>query len=257
MVTLIFTSLVTLISWAGSLGQSWQNVGFLISQGLLPVIHVLVPIIGLILGYNAIVGEIETGSLLLLASHSVSRLEILIGKIIGRGFILIYSIVIGFGLGGIAIAFNVRDADFGAYAIYIGTTILLGFLFYCMGVMISTFFRRRSLAIGISLSVWTLFVFIWPIITTILIFTQFSSFSFTADDLSYSIPSWFYAVDLFNPITVYDRLVTLAVTSLAEFNGSLIPMPSFYTSGLMIGLLGIWIVALLCIGWFRFQHIDI
>jgi Cu-processing system permease protein len=88
-VTIIYTALVLLVTYSGTITQSIGNVGQLISTGLSPIVTFLVPIIGLMLGYNAIVGELESGSLLLLGSHAVSRLDILLGKIIGRGFILI------------------------------------------------------------------------------------------------------------------------------------------------------------------------
>ena len=258
-VTIIYTALVLLVTYSGTITKTIENVGQLISTGLSPIVTFLVPIIGLMLGYNAIVGELESGSLLLLGSHAVSRLDILLGKIIGRGFILIYSIVLGFGLGGILVAFNVPNADFGEYAIFIGATVLLGFIFFCMGVMISAFFKRRTPAIGATLGFWVVFAIFWPIITSIVIFLVFSDIianpTSPITDITYSIPSWLYAVDLFNPITEYSRLLTLSIGSAADFN--VIPMPDFYSAELMVGLMFVWIFVMMFISWFRFRYIDI
>ena len=258
-VTAIYTILVLLVTYSGTITQSLENVGHLITTGFSPIVTILIPIIGLMLGYTAIVGEIETGSLLLLGSHAVNRLDILLGKVIGRGFILIYSIVIGFGLEGIIVALNMPNADFGEYAIFIGATILLGVVFFCMGVMISTFFKRRTPAIGTTLAFWVVFAIFWPVITGILIFIVFSDITSnitpTIGDITYSIPSWLYAIDLFNPITEYSRLISLAIGSAANFE--IIPMPDFYSIELMIGLLSLWTIIMLFISWIRFKYTDI
>ncbi|MBU0497624.1 MAG: ABC transporter permease [Candidatus Thermoplasmatota archaeon] len=256
LVTLIFTTLVFFASWAGSLNQSWANLGILISQILAPIVHAIAPIIGLILGYSCVVGELEAGSLPLLASHAISRTDILFGKLIGRGFILLYSIVFGFGLGVFAIAFNVPDADYGAYGIFIAATILLSFVFFCLGVFISTLFRRRSIAMMLSLGVWVVFIWIWPLITTIMIFSLYSSFLEKAT-LSFSIPTWFYIVDLFSPVTVYDRLITLTISPNLTGDLGAIPIPSFYSAELMVGLLMLWIGSVMVCGLFRFHRMDI
>ncbi len=256
LVTLIFTTLVVFASWAGSLNQSWANMGLLISQILSPIVHAIAPIIGLILGYSCVVGELEAGSLSLLASHAISRKDILFGKLLGRGFILLYSIVFGFGLGVFAIVINVPDADYGTYGIFIAATILLSFVFFCMGVFISTLFRRRSLAIMASLGIWVVFIWIWPLITTIMIFSLYSSF-LAETTLSFSIPSWFYVVDLFSPVTVYDRLITLTISPNLSGDIGAIPIPSFYTTELMVMLLLLWIAIVLICGLFRFHRMDI
>ena len=48
----------------------------------------LIPLIALLIGYDAIVGEAERGSLLLLLTYPVSRFEILFGKFLGHAAIL-------------------------------------------------------------------------------------------------------------------------------------------------------------------------
>ena len=258
-VTLIYTALVLLVTYSGTITQSLENVGHLISTGFSPIVTILVPLMGLMLGYNAIVGELESGSMLLFGSHAISRLDILLGKVIGRGFILMYSIVIGFGLGGILIAINLPNADFGEYAIFIGATVLLSFVFFCMGIMVSTFFKRRTPAIGTTLGFWIIFAIFWPIITVILMVLVFSDITLDptapASEISFSIPSWLYAVDLLNPITEYSRLLSLSISSVADFNT--IPMPDFYSTELMIGLLFLWTLVMLFISWIRFRYTDI
>jgi len=255
-VTLIYTALVLLVTYSVSLSRSVDSVGMLISGGgLVSIVTTLVPIIGLMIGYTGVVGELESGSLLLLASHAVSRLDILLGKVIGRGFILVYSIVLGFGIGGILVALNVPNADFGEYWIFIGATILLGFLFFCMGILVSTLFKRRTIAIGVSVALWVLFVLMWPIVVLILLLLLFSDFNITVDTFDFSIPTWFYVVDLINPVTLYTRLIGLTISSTTQL--SIVPMHEFYSTELMVGLMALWIVILLVLSWIKFRLTDI
>ena len=68
---------------------------------LLSISSLLIPIIAIMLGYSTISGEAENGSLSIVLSYPIKRIEVLIGKLLGLGSVLFFSIVIGFGLGGI------------------------------------------------------------------------------------------------------------------------------------------------------------
>jgi len=61
----------------------------------------LIPLIALLLGYDAIVGEAERGCLLLILTYPVSRLEIILGKFLGHAGILSFAIIVGYGAAGV------------------------------------------------------------------------------------------------------------------------------------------------------------
>ncbi len=71
---------------------------------LLSISSLLIPIIAIMLGYATISGEAESGSLSIVLSYPIKRVEVLIGKLLGLGSVLIFSIVLGFGVGGLIIA---------------------------------------------------------------------------------------------------------------------------------------------------------
>ena len=71
----------------------------------------LIPLIALLLSYDAIVGEIERGTMALLLSYPLSRWQVVAGKFLGQGAILAVAIAIGYCVAGIAVALLQDDFD--------------------------------------------------------------------------------------------------------------------------------------------------
>ena len=115
-ISIIFAILVVIISYFGSqgFGQDWSPLEDTIS-GLEGIVTLIIPIISLMLGYAAIVGEIEKGSMSSLLALSVNRCEIVIGKFLGLGSVICSTILIGFGISGIIIDINVPSSDYMPY----------------------------------------------------------------------------------------------------------------------------------------------
>ena len=61
----------------------------------------LIPLIAMLLSYDALIGEIERGTMALLLSYPISRNQILAGKFIGHLIILALATTAGYGLAGI------------------------------------------------------------------------------------------------------------------------------------------------------------
>ena len=57
----------------------------------------LVPLIALLLSHDAIVGEVERGTMLLLLSYPVARWQVVLGKFAGHLAILGFSTIVGYG----------------------------------------------------------------------------------------------------------------------------------------------------------------
>ena len=58
---------------------------------LLSISTLLIPIIAIMLGYATISGEAENGSLSIVLSYPIKRIEVLIGKLFGLGSVLFFS----------------------------------------------------------------------------------------------------------------------------------------------------------------------
>ncbi|HUH59958.1 MAG TPA: ABC transporter permease [Candidimonas sp.] len=124
----------------------------------------LVPLIAMLLAYDAIVGEVDRGTMALLLSYPVSRWQIVVGKFIGHLVILTLAITVGYGAAGIALQAVHGSADMSAwlpFLLLIVASVLLGASFLAMGYMISALVRERATAAGIAIGVWLFFVVIY------------------------------------------------------------------------------------------------
>jgi Cu-processing system permease protein len=126
----------------------------------------LVPLIALLIAHDAIVGELDRGTLTLLLSYPVTRWRVLAGKFIGHVLILAIATVLGYGIAGLALAYSSPDADAdagaaAAFTAMVGTSVLLGAAFLALGYMISVAVRDPRTAAGLAIGVWLFFVLIY------------------------------------------------------------------------------------------------
>src|SRR5690606_1443080 len=124
----------------------------------------LVPLIAMLLSYDAIVGEIERGTMALLLSYPVARWQVIVGKFCGHLAILALATTGGYGLAGIALQLAHGGLDLAAwspFALLIAASILLGAGFLSLGYLISTLVRERATAAGIAIGVWLFLVVIY------------------------------------------------------------------------------------------------
>ena len=252
--TIIFTSLTLVVSYFGSIfSQGWQDFGGTIT-GMMGLVNFLIPIIGLMLGYAAIIGEIEKGSMSSLLTMPLNRLEIILGKFFGLGSIISFTIFIGFGIAGIVIAINVSNVNYLDYLLFIGATILLGLVFLNLALVFSSLFKKRSTAMGGSILLWFLFNMILPIIYVGLI-----SLSIGFEKLmSGEFPDWYYSLELLNPISVYGTIITLNIGPVLNMQLPIeITYPGYYNTGFMLFIMFIWIIIPLILAFWRFNMRDI
>ena len=124
----------------------------------------LIPLIAMLLSYDAIVGEIERGTMSLLLSYPVHRWQVLVGKFLGHALILSLSTVVGYGLAGVTLQVAHGGLDFSVWTPFLammGASVLLGASFLSMGYFISTLVRERATAAGLAIGIWLFFVVIY------------------------------------------------------------------------------------------------
>jgi Cu-processing system permease protein len=124
----------------------------------------LLPLIGLMLSYDAIVGDVERGTMLLLLSYPIARWQVMSGKFLGHMAILSFATIIGYGLAGgvAAVMSETIDAEaWLAFSTMTVSSIILGCAFLAIGYLISTCVRERATAAGIAIGVWLFFVLIY------------------------------------------------------------------------------------------------
>lgn len=124
----------------------------------------LLPLIALLLSFDAVVGEAERGTLLLLLAYPLQRWQVVVGKFTGHLSILALATVFGYGAAAVALAAKSEDIanlDWSAFGGLIGSSLLLGAAFLAIGTLISTVVRERATAAGIAIGAWFVLVLIY------------------------------------------------------------------------------------------------
>lgn len=162
----------------------------------------LVPLIALLLSYDAIAGELERGTLGLLLSYPVARWEVVGGKFLGHAAILAIATAVGYGAAGAALLAGGAELEaqaWTAFAAMIGSSILLGASFLALGYLASTLVRDPRTAGGIAVGIWLVAAMIYDMALLGLL---------VADGGQTVTPALLDALLLANPADIY-RLINL------------------------------------------------
>jgi Cu-processing system permease protein len=125
----------------------------------------LLPLIALMLAFDAFVGEAERGTLLLLLAYPVARWQVVLGKFLGHTVILALAILIGYGvvLLGVSLASEGPLGDWYAFAAMMASSLVLGMVFLGLGYLPSVVVRERATAAGVAIGLWLLFVVLYDL----------------------------------------------------------------------------------------------
>jgi Cu-processing system permease protein len=125
----------------------------------------LVPLLALLMSFDAVAGEVERGTLPLVLTYPVGRSEILAGKFLAHLAVLAIALAAGYGLAAVA-AFAV-DADAAAGLPALGrllaTSLLLGAAFLGAGYAVSALARRPGAAAGLAIGLWLVLVVLYDL----------------------------------------------------------------------------------------------
>ncbi len=146
------------------------------------LVTTLVPLVGVVIGYNAVSGERESGSLKLLLSLPHSRADVVFGKVVGRATALSLAILIGFLFPAIVLVAIPVSFNVGAYLGYTVFAAILGCVFVAIAVGCSAAAstQRRALIGGVG--IYFVFVLLWGTLTGQLL----GAFEFVIDPLPIS-----------------------------------------------------------------------
>jgi Cu-processing system permease protein len=125
----------------------------------------LLPLIALMLSFDALVGEFEQGTMLLLAAYPIARWQIVAGKFLGHMLILLLAILVSFGGVGLVVLLSSDNAtqDWAAYGWMMASSWLLGGVFVALGYFISMLVRERATAVGAAVGAWLSLVVLYDL----------------------------------------------------------------------------------------------
>ena len=116
----------------------------------------LVPLIALLLSFDAVAGELDRGTLALTLSYPVSKAAFLLGKLAAHTATLAVALAVGLGIAGLLSAWlgEVSQEGLVALAVLFASAVLLGTTFLGLGYAISATTRQPGAAAGMVIGLW-------------------------------------------------------------------------------------------------------
>jgi Cu-processing system permease protein len=162
--TVLFAALVLGVSYFG-LVQS-REVGFQgfarVTLSLMNLVLLVVPLIGLLLGVTSLAGGGETLPLLL--AQPVTRGEVLAGKFAGLSLALAAAQALGFGSGGLVIAFHAGTDQVPGFIALTALSLLLGWLSIATALGLAAIWPDRFRAMSAALILWLVMVVAYDLV---------------------------------------------------------------------------------------------
>jgi len=212
----------------------------------------LIPLLGILLGYDSIVSERSSGRMTLLLSLPHSRSDVVVGKLVGRGAVLALGVVVGVVLGGALVVYPFGSLEPVGFAGYLALTLLYGLAFVGIAMALSTMTTSRQAATAAAFGVFFLFAVVWAQVRTVLLFGL--DWLGLADG---GLPGWALFVYGAEPGMLYDRILQAFYD--ASVSGAT-PDPDahwFLGEWIALVLLMLWVVVPLGLGYLRFQSTDL
>jgi Cu-processing system permease protein len=249
--TLLLAGLALSLTFLGSAPTGSVGVGPLdvVIVSLSSLTIFLIPLIALLISHDAIVGDMERGTMLLLLSYPVARWQVLLGKFLGHLAVLAFATCLGYGLAAAALlasGSSIESDSLVAFAAMIGSSILLGAVFVAIGYLVSALVRDRGTAAGVCIGLWLLLVLIYDMaLLGLLALDQGRNISGTELD----------AMLLFNPADVYRLLNLTGFAHVSTFAGMAGLAQSTYLSmRTLLAALMLWTVVPLAFATLAFSR---
>ncbi|MFP5383794.1 MAG: ABC transporter permease [Gammaproteobacteria bacterium] len=246
-VALVFTALALVIAYFGGAQQGavgFRSVEFTIAS-LVSLVIYLIPLIALLLGFDAIVGERERGSLDLLLSMPITRFELLLGKYLGLALAMSVSTLGGFGLVAVILSSQLDADGLFHFVGFMVSSVLLGLVFLSVAVAISALTLDRARASGLAIATWFFFVLVFDLVLLGLL--VYTGGSYGGEVFPYLL--------MLNPADVFRVLNVFTLDEIRASYGLATVFPEQLASPwLLSGVMLAWIVGPLALATWRFRR---
>jgi ABC-2 type transport system permease protein len=238
--------------------QSGTVVGLILSV-MLQGTAIFIPLVALGIAYRSIAGERESGSLKVLLSLPNSRLDVVIGKFLGRSAVVSVAIVVGF-ISMLIAAAATFEGNIPAESIlmFMLAALLLAVVFVSVAVSVSAFADSSFVAAIGAFGFFVLFQFAWGGLVFLLRYVV-NGFETPDFGLGTETPDWVEVLFVVNPMNGWrqsTRWLLRRVSEEQEVQET--SVEAFYLEpwfGFVV--LAVWVVLPLVVGYLKFESADL
>lgn len=165
MILLVFALVLVLLGSAPA-GEVKTDPVTVVVASLSTLSVYLVPLIALLLSFDAIAGEMDRGTLQLMLASPVSREAVLLGKFVGHTIVLSIAVTFGYGIASLT-AFFVNGAQDATALLdvvrLIVSSVVLGATFIAIGYIASASVRQTGTAAALAVGIWLFAVVLYDL----------------------------------------------------------------------------------------------
>lgn len=207
--SIAFAGLALALAWLALSGVGTYGLAGFGRTGasLINLVLLVIPLMGLTLGAMSLAGERERGTLLYLLTQPISQAELLLGKFAGLSLAILVTLILGFGLSGLLIAWQGGTTQAGEYLTMVMLAFVLALASLSLGFLISAAVGKSATAVGTALFIWLILVFFGDL-----------GLMGTAIVLRMDI-SQLFTMALVNPLQIFKMASILAIRSNLEVLG--------------------------------------
>lgn len=213
----------------------------------------LVPLTGLLLGYATVVGERERGSLKLALGLPNTRLELVVGKFLGKTAVMSVAVLVSYAAAALVALATYDTFAAGAFLTYTLVALLLGAVYVAIATAFSAAMNSRSIALGGALALYSLFLLFWNVVLLALQVVTIGP----ALPAGTSLPDWIQFVGLLNPSTAFTFAVRAVVPEYYELTVFPESDAIFLQDWVGFVVLAAWVVVPLALAAARFRRLDL
>ncbi|MFC6873967.1 ABC transporter permease [Halobellus marinus] len=223
--------------------------------------------------YGSITEERESGSIKLLLSLPNSRLDAVIGKLLGRSAVVVVALLVGFLVTFAILVATGTRLELGSFVPQVALTALLGIAFVSIGLGISALADSNREATLATMGVYLIFAILWGSISEGIP----KLINYAAEQVGVGTVSELTRVQLgvflkyLNPLKTYETLAAqlyygpaqarLVSTTFGEraviapvFEGS---VPFYFSGWFLFVILLLWIFLPVAVGYWAFEQTDL
>ena len=240
---------VSYVSFAGANSLGFAGFNRTVA-GLLNLMVLFVPLMGLLIGALGLSGEREDGTLGYLLAQPVGRFSVYAGKFFGQGLSLVLAVGLGLGLAGLVVGWNAGPGGAAAFGMLALVAALLGAASLGIGFLVSVRSATRMRALAYALLLWVTFEFALDALSVGLV---------TAGWLG---PKELLFASFANPVQMAKILCLLSLSAKLEVLGpsGIYAVKTFGTFGSLLlfgGGLAAWALVPAGLGWLAFRKLNV